>query len=417
MSEKKVRQLALRAKKAAKDAALLTSQTKQRLLKKIATELKQNEKAIFRANKKDLIQARKKKLSSALIDRLELTPQRLQEMIDSLRQLSKLSDPVGEVVAKWRTQNSLQVEKVRIPLGVIGIIYESRPNVTIDTAALCIKSGNAVILRGGSEAFASNTILTKIVQKVLKANQLNPHLVQMVTDTSHASVQCLLAQDDAIDLIIPRGGAGLMQMVRRYSKVPILRHDRGVCHLYVDGKAHLDMALKIAFNSKAQRSATCNALETLLVDKKIAGKFLPLMLQKFFAANVEVRGDAIVRKYHSEVKRATQHDWETEYLDDIIALRVVDGLDGALEHIAKYGTLHTEAIVTDDKKRAERFLNEVLASVVLVNASTRFNDGYQLGLGAEVGISTTKLHAFGPMGLAELTTTKFRVHGKGQIRK
>ncbi|OGQ05901.1 MAG: glutamate-5-semialdehyde dehydrogenase [Deltaproteobacteria bacterium RIFCSPLOWO2_01_44_7] len=393
--------LAQKAKEASFDIAKLDTKTKNRLLLEMAKAIKANFKKIARENEKDLKNAEKKGFSSAFVDRLTLTPKRLNEVIASLKAMVKLPDPVGKEVAKWRRPNKMRVKKVRIPLGVIGIIYESRPDVTVDTAALCLKSGNAVVLRGGSEAFHSNKILSSILRNVLKKNRINPDMIQILPTTNHAAVKSLLAQDRYIDLIIPRGGASLMQMVRKLSKIPVIRHDKGVCHVFVDRDADLKMAEKICINAKVQRPGTCNAMETLLIDSKIASKFLPRMIQIFKENGVEVR----------------KKGFGIEYLDKIVSVKVVKDLNEAIAHIKKYGSLHTEAIVTRNKRHADQFLKEVLASCVLVNASTRLNDGFQLGLGAEVGISTTKLHAFGPMGLEELTTTKYIVHGSGQVRQ
>src|SRR3989338_5727431 len=393
--------LAQKAKEASFDIAKLDTKTKNRLLLEMAKAIKANFKKIARENEKDLKNAEKKGFSSAFVDRLTLTPKRLNEVIASLKAMVKLPDTVGKEVAKWRRPNKMRVKKVRIPLGVIGIIYESRPDVTVDTAALCLKSGNAVVLRGGSEAFHSNKILSSILRNVLKKNRINPDMIQILPTTNHAAVKSLLAQDRYIDLIIPRGGASLMQMVRKLSKIPVIRHDKGVCHVFVDRDANLKMAEKICLNAKVQRPGTCNAMETLLVDEKIAKKFLPRMIEEFRRFGVEVR----------------KKGFGIEYLDKIVSVKVVKDISEAISHIKKYGSLHTEAIVTRNKRHADQFLKEVLASCVLVNASTRLNDGFQLGLGAEVGISTTKLHAFGPMGLEELTTTKYIVHGSGQVRQ
>lgn len=395
--------LAKNAKAASVETSQLSTAFKNRLLLQIARHLARATPQILRANAKDIAAAKAKKVSAAFVDRLTLTPKRIQEMVRSLKAVAKLPDPVGRVVAAWKTPAGLRVKKIRIPLGVIGIIYESRPDVTVDTAALCLKAGNAVILRGGSEAFHSNKILCGLVRAALKKSGANPNIVQRVPDTSHQAVAALLKQDSYVDLIIPRGGASLMKMVRKLSKIPVVRHDKGVCHVFVDREADLKMAQKICLNAKVQRPSTCNAMETLLVDQKIAPKFLPPLMREYRRLGVQVRRG--------------KKSWGVEYLDKILGLRVVKNLEEAIRHIQKYGSLHTEAIVTRNKNRAAKFLREVLASVVLVNASTRLNDGFQLGLGAEVGISTTKLHAFGPMGLEELTTMKFAVTGLGQIRR
>jgi len=361
--------------------------------------------------------AKEKGLSRAMIDRLLLNPSRIEEMAKGMEEVASLPDPIGEITKGYTRPNGLRIEKVRIPLGVVGIIYESRPNVTVDAAGLCFKSGNAVVLRGGSEAIHSNRLLGEILRGVLKENGIHQDLILVVPVTEREAVQFLLEQDAFIDIIIPRGGEGLMKMVREFSKIPVIRHDKGVCHLFVDYNADLDMAEKIAINAKVQRPGVCNALETLLVDEKIAHGFLPRMVAEYERLGVEIRGDERTQKIVPGVKAAKEEDWSTEYLDLILSVRVVKNLDEALDHIRKYGSLHTESIITNDESHAERFLREVLASVVLVNASTRFNDGSQLGLGAEIGISTTKLHAFGPMGLEELTTLKYVVRGDGQVRE
>lgn len=400
---KAIVRLAKKAKAASVEAARISTASKNHLLLQIARRLSLATPQILRANAKDVAAARAKNFPPAFIDRLTLTPKRIQEMIRSLKALAKLPDPVGKTAAEWKTPAGLRVKKIRIPLGVIGIIYESRPDVTVDTAAICLKAGNAVILRGGREAFHSNKILCELVRTALRKNGADPNMVQMLPSTSHQAVAALLKQDDYVDLIIPRGGASLMKMVRRLSKIPVIRHDKGVCHVFVDRGADLKMAQKICINAKTQRPSTCNAMEALLVDKKIAPKFLPPLMREYRRLGVQVRRG--------------KKNWGIEYLDKILALRIVKNLEEAILHIRKYGSLHTESIVTRNKTHAAKFLREVLASVVFVNASTRLNDGFQLGLGAEVGISTTKLHAFGPMGLEELTTTKFAVTGAGQIRR
>jgi len=410
-------ELAAKAKEAARYGAALTTPQKNKVLNEMAQALSAGRERIQVENRKDLDGAKDKGLSSAMIDRLVLNAPRIEEMAKGLREVAALPDPVGEVVKGWTRPNGLRVEKVRIPLGVIAIIYESRPNVTVDAAALCLKSGNAVVLRGGSEAIHSNRILGEILREVLKENGVHQDLIQVVPTTEREAVKLLLEQDAFIDLVIPRGGEGLMKMIRELSKIPVIRHDKGVCHIFVDHNADLDTAEKIALNAKAQRPGVCNAMETLLVDEKIAHAFLPRMAAEFQRLGVELRADSRALKIVPGLKEATEEDWSTEYLDLILSVRVVKNLEEAMAHIAKYGSLHTEAIVTNDEKNAERFLREVNASAVLVNASTRFNDGGQLGLGAEIGISTTKLHAFGPMGLEELTTLKYVVRGEGQVRE
>lgn len=406
-----------RAKKAFHQSANLTSPKKNAILKRAAAKLENSIARIHEANEKDLAFAKEKGLSSAMVDRLTLTDQRIAEMAQGLRDITALEDPVGKVVKGWTRPNGLRVEKVRIPLGVIGIIYESRPNVTVDAAGLCLKSGNVVILRGGSEAIHSNKILGELLREALREEEVSEDLVQVVPVTDREAVKFLLEQDRYIDLIIPRGGEGLMKVLREFSKIPVIKHDKGVCHIYVDYNADLDMAEKIILNAKVQRPGVCNALETLLVDEKISHKFLPRAIEVLKAQGVEIRGCERTRQLANGIKAAAPEDWDAEYLDKILAVRVVDGIGEALKHIQEHGSMHTESILTNDEAHAERFLREVNASAVMVNSSTRFNDGGQLGLGAEIGISTSKLHAFGPMGLEELTTQKYVIRGEGQIRE
>lgn len=415
--EKKIETIARKAREAAPALANLSTSAKNRILGEIADDLTHRRDEISRSNQKDLKAAAKLKLSDALIDRLTLTEKRIQEMAHGLSEVEALPDPVGEVVKSWKRPNGLEVQKVRIPLGVIGIIYESRPNVTIDAAGLCLKSGNAVILRGGSEAIFSNLLLGRIIRDVLKKNGVDPNVVQVIDTPDRKAMGYLVRQARYLDLMIPRGGEALMKWMAEHSKVPVIKHDKGVCHVFVDEAANLDMAENIAFNAKVQRPGVCNAMETLLVHEKIAPAFLPRMIAQYRKAGVEIRGDDKARRIVPGVKKAVEKDWGTEYLDLILSVKVVPDLEEAIRHIRKYGSIHTETIVTSDKGRAEQFLKQLDSSVVLWNASTRFNDGGQLGLGAEIGISTTKLHAFGPMGLEELTTTKFVVTGTGQIRE
>jgi glutamate-5-semialdehyde dehydrogenase len=338
-------------------------------------------------------------------------------MSRGLREVAQLADPVGSLSRTWKRPNGLEVSRMRIPLGVIGIIYESRPNVTIDAAGLCFKAGNAVILRGGSEALNSNRILADIVSQSLRESGLPEKAVQLVPVREREAVNILLKQDECVDLIIPRGGEELIRFVVENSKIPVLKHYKGVCHVYVDDGADLEMAQNICFNAKVQRPGVCNAMETMLVHKLIARDFLPEMGRRFADAGVEIRGCPETGRILSYINEAKEKDWSAEYLDLILSVKIVKNMSEAIRHISTYGSDHTEAIVTSDYERARRFVREVGSSVVLVNASTRFNDGGQLGLGAEIGISTTKLHAFGPMGVEELTTTKFVVFGDGQIRQ
>ncbi len=389
---------------------------KNEALKNIARQLEKDTDRIRKENEKDLKKAEQNGLSAAMIDRLTVNDNTIASMATGMLEVAALEDPVGLKGATWRRPNGLEVAKMRIPLGVIGIIYESRPNVTVDAAGLCLKAGNAVILRGGSEALHSNQALATSIRQALSAANLPEKAVQVVPLTDREAVTCLLAQEEHIDLIIPRGGEGLIRYVVQHSSIPVLKHYKGVCHVYVDENADLEMAKAICFNAKVQRPGVCNAMETMLVHKQIADAFLPAMAEQFLSAGVVLKGCPETQKRVTQAQAASEEDWYAEYLDLTLAVKVVDTMDDALAHIARYGSSHTEAIVTKDYSRAQRFLKEADASVVLVNASTRFNDGGQLGLGAEIGISTSKLHAFGPMGVEELTTAKFVVLGDGQIR-
>jgi glutamate-5-semialdehyde dehydrogenase len=406
--------------KGAKEASRVLRKTgrgpKDAALHLMADKLLARKEEIFRENQKDLSAAKDKGLAAAMIDRLTLDHKTLISMADGLREVANLPDPVGEVKGMRKRPNGLMVGRVRIPLGVIGFIYESRPNVTVDAAALCLKSGNSVILKGGSEAIHSNMALDEILKDSLRESGLPEKTVQVVPSTDREAVRILLGLDQFVDLVIPRGGEGLIRYVVENSRIPVLKHYKGVCHIYVDESADIPMALDISFNAKVQRPGVCNAMETLLVHEKVAAEFLPLMGKRFQEAGVELRGCPRTIALLSYAKAAVESDWPEEFLDLILAVKVVSDMDEALDHIEKYGSNHTEAIITKDYDRSRRFLAEVDSSVVLVNASTRFNDGFQLGLGAEIGINTSKLHAFGPMGLEELTTTKFIVYGDGQIR-
>ncbi|PNU19429.1 glutamate-5-semialdehyde dehydrogenase [Geothermobacter hydrogeniphilus] len=411
-----MKQIAIDARRASRRMADVSSGVKNQLLINMAAALENEAATLQRENARDLEAGRAKGLSAAMLDRLELDDKRIRGMADGLREVAALPDPVGEITGMWRRPNNLQVGRMRIPLGVIGIIFESRPNVTADAAALCLKSGNAVILRGGSEALHSNSAIGAILQRQLTDLGLPAAAVQVVTTSDRAAVTELLKLEEQIDLIIPRGGEGLIRFVSEHSRIPVIKHYKGVCHVFVDAGADLEMAEKIAVNAKAQRPGVCNAMETLLVHREIAAEFVPRVVKALTAAGVEVRGCPQVRNLAPEVKAATEEDWDAEYLDLILAMRVVDGLEAAVDHINEHGSLHTEAIVTRDYANAQRFLRLVNSSTVVVNASTRFADGGELGLGAEIGISTTKLHSFGPMGLEDLTTRKFIVLGEGQIR-
>ncbi|HRT70088.1 MAG TPA: glutamate-5-semialdehyde dehydrogenase [Syntrophales bacterium] len=411
-----VLEIAAGAKKASRVLAGAPSPAKDASLLRMAEELVKNTEFLLDENGKDVRYAREKGLSSAMVDRLTLKAETVSGIARGLREVAALPDPVGKVTSLWKRPNGLVVGRMRIPLGVIGIIYESRPNVTADAAALCLKSGNTVILRGGSEAIHSNLAIAGILRRVLKENGLPEAAVQIIPTTDREAVHELLQLEEYIDLIIPRGGEDLIRAVVQTSRIPVIKHYKGVCHIYVDAGADLDMALDICMNAKVQRPGVCNAMETLLVHKDIAQTFLPLMAKRYSDAGVLLKGCAETRKILPGLEEAKDEDWYAEYLDLILAVRTVGGLDEAIEHIEKYGSLHTEAIITRDYRNAQRFLNEVNSSTVLVNASTRFSDGFELGLGAEIGISTTKLHAFGPMGVEELTTTKFIVYGDGQVR-
>ena len=413
---KEIEKIAKQAKDACSLLAKASTDVKNKALLSMARSLEKNASYLQRENKKDIIQAERKGLSAALIDRLRLTSKRIKEMSTCLKEIAELPDPVGEIMKIWKRPNGLKIGKMRVPIGVIAIIYESRPNVTSDCVGLCIKSGNAVILRGGSEAFNSNRAIYNILISAIK-NMIPQEAIQFVPITDRKAVDYLLKLDKYIDLLIPRGGESLIKYVTAKARMPVIKHYKGVCHVYVDRDADLEMAMEICFNAKVQRPGVCNAMETLLVDEKIAEEFLPLMLEKFREAGVEIWGCKRTKKIVPWVKNARESDWYTEYLDLILAVRVVSGVDAAIAHIRKYGSNHSDAIVTEDYETAWKFLEEVDSSAVYVNASTRFTDGYQFGLGAEMGISTDKIHARGPMGLEELTTYKYIIFGNGQIRK
>jgi glutamate-5-semialdehyde dehydrogenase len=411
-----VREMAKKAKGASHHLARLSTDTKNKALFEMADDLERSKKLLIKENRRDLAVGKRASLSSAMMDRLRLTPSVIQGMADGLREVARLPDPVGEVVRMWRRPNGLRVGRMRIPIGVIGIIYESRPNVTADAAGLCLKSGNSVILRGGSEAFHSNQAIGHILQKAIGKSGIPKEAIQVFSHTEREAIREMLQLEGEIDLIIPRGGEELIRFVMSHSKIPVIQHFKGVCHIFVDESADLEMATRICINAKVQRPGVCNAMETLLVHEKVAGRFLPKIAEALQKEGVELRGCPQTRKILSGIKEAKEEDWSQEYLDLILSIRVVKGIGEAMEHITTYGSLHTEAILTSHYENAQRFLREVDSSCVLVNASTRFNDGFELGLGAEIGISTSKLHAFGPMGLEELTSTKFIVYGEGQIR-
>lgn len=411
-----VRQIAGDAAAAARKLSRVTETEKNKALLRMAEELEQNSNFLLEENSKDVAQAKKSGISKAMLDRLTLKQATIDQMAKGLREVAALPDPIGKVTSMWRRPNGLLVGKMRIPLGVIGIIYESRPNVTVDASALCLKSGNAVILRGGSESIKSNLAIASILQKVLRETSIPETAIQVIPVTDREAVAEMLKLEEYIDLIIPRGGEDLIRAVVAQSRIPVIKHYKGVCHVFVDASADMDMAVNICLNAKTQRPGVCNALETLLVHQDIAGKFLPLAANKLKKAGVVIRGCEKTKSILKSIEKADEHDWYAEYLDLILAVKIVTDIDDAIAHIEKYGSLHTESIVTDDYANSQRFLNEVNSSTVLVNASTRFSDGFELGLGAEIGISTTKLHAFGPMGLEELTTTKFIIYGNGQVR-
>ena len=405
-----------KVKEASRTIAGLKGEVKRAVLKEMANALEKNSNEIIEANKKDLEYAKNANLSSALIDRLLLNEKRIKSMADALRDIASLKDPVGRVIDGWNIDNGLRIEKVKIPIGVIGIIYESRPNVTSDAAGLCFMSGNACILKGGKEAYHSNSVIIEILRYVLEKNKLPADAISLLPDYSRSGVEWLIKQDKYVDLIIPRGGEKLIKFVSENSKVPVVKHDKGLCHVYVHEDANLEKAVKIAINAKVQRPGVCNAMETLLVDRKIADKFLPKIKEEMEKNEVELRGCEITLEY-IDIKKATEEDWDMEYLDKILSIKVVDGVDEAIEHIEKYGSGHSDAIVTENYSVAEEFLNRVDSACVYVNASTRFTDGGVFGFGAEVGISTNKLHARGPMGIDDLTTYKYKIYGNGQVRE
>lgn len=414
--KKSVQKIAGDAMLAARKLSRATETEKNKALLRMAEELEKSSKLLMEENSRDVARAKKAGLARAMLDRLLLKQATIDQMVNGLREVAALPDPVGQVVSMWRRPNGLMVGKMRIPLGVIGIIYESRPNVTVDAAALCLKSGNAVILRGGSESIQSNLAIASVLKKALKETSLPENAIQVIPVTDREAVVEMLRLEEYIDLIIPRGGEELIRAVVAQSRIPVIKHYKGVCHIYVDAKANVGRAIDICMNAKTQRPGVCNAMETLLVHQEIAGKFLPLVARQFKKAGVVIRGCEKTKMNLKKIERASEEDWHAEYLDLILAVKIVENMDQAVAHIEKYGSLHTESIITDDYANAQRFLNEVNSSTVLVNASTRFSDGFELGLGAEIGISTTKLHAFGPMGLEALTTTKFIIYGNGQVR-
>lgn len=411
-----VRAKAAAAKKAAAELAVTSTAVKNRALLAMAQALLDRQADILQANAEDMRQAAAKGMKASMLDRLKLTEQRIDGMAEGLEQVAGLPDPVGSVVGGSRLANGMTVTKVRVPLGVIGIIYEARPNVTADAAGLCLKSGNAVILKGGSEAMQSNKTIAAVLAETAEKAGIPAGAVQFIDTSDRQAVTDLIHMNGLVDVVIPRGGAGLIKTVVMNATVPVIETGAGVCHTFVDASADVQMAMDIAYNAKVQRPSVCNAMETLLVHKDIAGKFLPPMLEKYFAAGVEIRGDERVQAFSSQVLAATEEDWSTEYGDLRLSVKVVDSLEEAMEHIAAYSTGHSECIVTSDYANARKFQLRVDAAAVYVNASTRFTDGFEFGFGAEIGISTQKLHARGPMALPELTSTKYLIDGSGQVR-
>ncbi len=412
-----VKNLAIAAKRASKEIAAADTRTKNTALRNIAQEIRHQENEILGANKQDVTLAKEKNLEPALIDRLTLTSSTVHAMADGLDQLAELPDPIGEVSVLSERPSGIKVGRMRVPVGVIGIIYESRPNVTADAAGLCLKSGNAVILRGGSEAIHSNKAIGECVSRGLVETGLSKEIVQVIETTDRAAVGALITLNDYVDIIVPRGGKGLIERITKEATIPMIKHLDGVCHVFVDKDADLDKAIKIADNAKTQRYGTCNTMETLLVHRSVADAFLPKICAIYQEKGVELRGDDTVCALVKNTSRATEKDWYEEYLGPILSIRVVDSVEAAMDHIATYGSQHTESIVTENETTAQKFLREVDSSSVMVNASTRFADGFEYGLGAEIGISTDKLHARGPVGLEGLTTLKWVVYGNGEIRQ
>ena len=411
-----VADLADRAKVASRSLARLSTKKKNALLLAVAEQLEAREKEILQANRGDVQAAKEAGLSGALLDRLELNPKRFAEMVEGVRKVAALSDPVGEVLRKWKQPNGLEISKIRVPLGLIGIIYESRPNVTVDSAVLCLKTGNATLLRGGREAKASNRALASALSEAALKQGLPAEIVALVENEGRESIPEMCRLEGVLDLLIPRGGPGLIQTVLEHARVPVIQHADGVCHIFVHAAADPAMAEAITINAKCQRPATCNAAETLLVDRQGAEKILPRLVKALRAQGVKLFGDEAASKAAGE-KLIVPESWKREYLDLTMAIRVVDGVEGALEHLEKYGSHHSDAIVTEDREAAEQFLQGADSAAVYWNASTRFTDGAEFGFGAEIGISTGKIHARGPMGLEELTSYKYMVTGRGQLRK
>jgi glutamate-5-semialdehyde dehydrogenase len=409
--------LGKRARTAAKDVALAPTSKKNAALQRMAKHIRAAANEILSANAKDLEAAKTKDLKSSFVDRMTLNPSRLEAMAKGLEEIGELADPVGRVLDKWTRPNGMEISRVSVPLGVIGIIYESRPNVTADAGGLCLKSGNAAILRGGSDGFNSSKAIVACLQAGLKDAGLNPHAIQMVETTDRAAVgEMLSGLGGNIDLIVPRGGKSLVARVQTEARVPVFSHLEGICHVYVDKSADLEMAKAIVLNAKMRRTGVCGSAETILIDKAAAAQMLKPIISTLIDAGCEVRGDAATQAADKKVKPAAEEDWYTEYLDAIVSMRVVDSIDEAIAHIAKYGSQHTDSIITNDQATAEKFMNEVDSAIVLHNASTQFADGGEFGFGAEIGIATGKLHARGPVGVDQLTTFKYKIRGSGQIR-
>ncbi len=403
------------AKEASSVVATLNSGLKNRLLRQMADALETHVERIIDQNRLDVAYAQAQELSSAILDRLLLDEKRIVAMANSLREIAGLKEPVGRVLDGWRVESGLEIQKVSIPIGVIGIIYESRPNVTSDTAALCFKSGNVCVLKGGKEAQHSNAIIADILQEVLVANDLPKEIISLLPDATREGVAQLIKMDQYVDLIIPRGGEGLIRYISENSTVPVVKHDKGLCHVYIDKDADISKALPIMINAKCRRVGICNAMETLLVDNAIAQTLLPKVKEAFDKEGTTLRGDTQARE-SIMIEEATHEDFDTEYLDNILSIKVVDGVEGAMTHIKQYGSGHSEAIITENYTTGEQFLNGIDAACVYINASTQFTDGGEFGFGAEVGISTNKLHSRGPMGINDLTTYKYKIYGNGQVR-
>ncbi|VFU11428.1 gamma-glutamylphosphate reductase [anaerobic digester metagenome] len=416
MSESMIETIAARARKASRPLVSLSTVQKNRALAAMAQRLRSSAEELKTENAKDLKQARASHLSAAMIDRLTLSDKVIEGMARALEEIAELPDPVGKIENMTRRPNGLTVGKMRIPLGVVAIIYESRPNVTSDAAGLCLKSGNAVILRGGSEAFNSNRAIVKVLRSALEETDINPDVIGFIPVTDREAINEMLSLEQYIDLVIPRGGEGLIRTVVENSRIPVLKHYKGVCHIFVDRDADLDKAYKICLNAKVQRPGVCNAMETLLVDAPVADTFLPEMIRLLRENGVDIRGCEKTLKIVPDVTPARESDWYEEFLDLVLAVKVTDGMQEAIDHIEKYGSDHTEAIITENHTRAMQFLRDVDSSTVLVNASTRFSDGGEFGLGAEIGICTSRIHAYGPMGIEDLTIGKFVCFGDGQIR-